>query len=119
MSGQVFAPAVLDKVYAGLNAKIKASKPIIQKLFAAGMAAGEATQHGQSAKVPWLAAAHAACPPPQALHRPAHLLGATLCAREESPGGRLEAEAARRRRSGACPRWPIPPPLPLPLTSDL
>ena len=30
------------QVYAGLNAKIKASKPIIQKLFAAGMAAGEA-----------------------------------------------------------------------------
>jgi len=38
----VFAPAVLDKVYAGLNAKIAAASPTIQKLFAKGMASGEA-----------------------------------------------------------------------------
>jgi long-subunit acyl-CoA synthetase (AMP-forming) len=49
----VFAPAVLDKVYAGLNAKIKASKPIIQKLFAAGMAAGEANFAKGVIGAPW------------------------------------------------------------------
>ena len=95
MSGQVFAPAVLDKVYAGLNAKIKASKPIIQKLFAAGMAAGEATQHGQSAKVPWLAASHAACPPPK------RSTGQLTCSgRPSAPEKRAREAAWRPRRRG-------------------
>ena len=49
----VFAPAVLDKVYAGLNAKIKASSPAIQKLFAAGMAAGEANFANGVVGAPW------------------------------------------------------------------
>lgn len=37
----VFAPAVLDKVYVGLNMKMKAASPVVQKLFAWGLAAGE------------------------------------------------------------------------------
>ena len=37
----VFAPAVLDKVFAGLNAKIAAGSPAVQKLFKWGLAAGE------------------------------------------------------------------------------
>ena len=49
----VFAPAVLDKVYAGLNAKIKAASPAVQKLFAAGMAAGEANFAKGIIGAPW------------------------------------------------------------------
>jgi len=37
-----FAPAVLDKVYANLSAKIAASSKLIQKLFARGVEDGEA-----------------------------------------------------------------------------
>jgi len=37
----VFAPAVLDKVYVGLNQKMKAASPIVQTLFKWGLAAGE------------------------------------------------------------------------------
>jgi len=38
----VFAPAVLDKVYIGLDQKMKAASPLVQKLFKWGLAAGEA-----------------------------------------------------------------------------
>ena len=44
------------------------------------------------------------------LQRPARLLGATLWAPEEHPG-RLGDQEVPRRRAGACPRSPIPPPL--------
>ena len=37
----VFAPAVLDKVYIGLNQKMAAASPVVQKLFKWGLAAGE------------------------------------------------------------------------------
>jgi len=50
----VFAPAVLDKVYAGLMAKIKADKKIIQWLFAKGLAAGEANFAKGIIGAPWL-----------------------------------------------------------------
>ena len=38
----VMAPAILDKVFVGLQNKMKAAKPVVQKLFAAGIKAGEA-----------------------------------------------------------------------------
>ncbi len=37
----VFAPAVLDKVYIGLNQKMAAASPVVQALFKWGLAAGE------------------------------------------------------------------------------
>ena len=36
----VMAPAILDKVFVGLQLKMKSAKPIVQKLFAMGLAAG-------------------------------------------------------------------------------
>lgn len=38
----IFAPAVLDKVYNGIHAKIGAASSLVQSLFARGLAAGEA-----------------------------------------------------------------------------
>jgi long-subunit acyl-CoA synthetase (AMP-forming) len=38
----VFAPAVLDKVFAALNAKIAAGSPVVKALFARGLAVGDA-----------------------------------------------------------------------------
>ena len=38
----VLAPAILDKVFVGLQLKMKSAKPIVQKLFAMGLAVSAA-----------------------------------------------------------------------------
>ena len=50
----VFAPAVLDKVYAGLKAKIAAQSPTVQRLFASGLASGAANFERGVVGASWL-----------------------------------------------------------------